>query len=223
VKRIVRTLPVLAALPLVVAYGLLEGFWTNRWHHSHDVERAAARLREVPLQIGDWNGEALELDVRQVARAEIEGYLMRRYVHAPTGTAVSVLLVCGRPGPVALHPPEVCYGGAGFTLVDPPTRNAFQPAASGKAATFWSATFEKAEAARPERLALYWAWNATGDWTAADEPRLQFARSPALYKLYVMRQVHDGENTAAANLGGTFLQLFLVELEKALFSRRDEG
>ena len=41
-----------------------------------------------------------------------------------------------------------------------------------------------------EHLRIFWAWRAPGGgWAAPGNPRLTFARSPALYKLYVIRQM----------------------------------
>src|SRR5437870_1212645 len=108
-----RTLPVLTALPLLVGFGVFEGLWTNRWGWSHEVERATERLAAVPRTIGEWHGHDEILDARQVKQAEMSGYVMRRYVHQRTGAALTVLLVCGRPGPTCVHSPDVCYRGAG--------------------------------------------------------------------------------------------------------------
>src|SRR4051794_15054151 len=117
-----RLLPVLTAMLLVAAYGIAEGVWTNRWSSADATERAAARLADVPRTVGAWEGTDAPLDPRQVVQAELVGYTMRRYVHRETGASVSVLLVCGRPGPISAHTPEMCYPGAGFAAVAPPER-----------------------------------------------------------------------------------------------------
>src|SRR5437016_5872335 len=111
-----RILPILTALALIVAFGCAEGEWTNRWSSSDATEKAAARLSDIPATIGAWDGHDTPLDPRQVAQAEMAGYLMRRYVHRPTGEAVSVLLVCGRPGPTSVHTPEICFPASGYNL-----------------------------------------------------------------------------------------------------------
>src|SRR5436305_1973967 len=115
-----RLLPLISAVPVVLAFGTAEALWTNRRAAADTSAAAAERLGGLPLSVGDWQGQALELDPRQISKAGISGYLMRQYVHRPTGNAVTVLLLCGRPGPIAVHPPDVCYGGAGFATVAPP-------------------------------------------------------------------------------------------------------
>src|SRR4051794_25685739 len=95
-----RCVPLLTVLTVVVLSGIVHGLWTDRWVPGEEPERAAARLADVPLTLGDWDGRAGQLDARHVEVAELSGYLLREYVHRRTGNVVSVLLVCGRPGPV---------------------------------------------------------------------------------------------------------------------------
>ena len=88
----------------------------DRWNQSEVVVRAAARCADVPRTIGDWEGADQQLDSRQIALAKIYGYVMRRYVHRKSSDAVTVMLVCGRPGPIAVHTPDICFQGGGFAM-----------------------------------------------------------------------------------------------------------
>jgi hypothetical protein len=114
-----RTFLLCTALLLVVAYGLLAGHWTNRWQSSAELERATARLRAIPSVIGDWHGEDQQMDPKAEQIAGIDGYVMRHYQHKDPREAVTLLIVCGRPGPVALHPPTVCFETQGYVAVRP--------------------------------------------------------------------------------------------------------
>jgi Protein of unknown function (DUF3485) len=109
-----RALPIATAPALVIAAGLVRGQWTRRWATSHAVEVALARLERVPVTLGNWRGRSLELDREQLTTAEIAGSIARRYENRRTGATVTVLLVCGRPGPISVHSPDICYPGAGF-------------------------------------------------------------------------------------------------------------
>src|SRR5438045_1400994 len=95
---------VAAGLVLVMAAGVVHGLWTNRWSDHAVLEAAGARLREVPRGIGDWTGEDQEIDPDRLARAEAAGSLLRTYT-GPDGQKVSVVLLCGRFGPLAVHTP----------------------------------------------------------------------------------------------------------------------
>jgi hypothetical protein len=207
-----QALPALFGLALLMPYGVAEGLWTNRWHVSAGLERATARLAQLPHRVGDWEGRDQELDPRQVARAEMSGYLMRRYTHGPTGAEVSILLVCGRPGPTALHSPDVCYAGAGYAAAQPPARHEI---AAGAGDTLWVGDFRKPGPA-PEPLRIYWAWNGAGAWQAPDSPRVQFAHYPALYKLYVIRDLAHDE-PIAEDVSQQFLREFLPVAQRVLF------
>src|SRR4051812_35665079 len=111
-----RCLPAIAAALLLLGFGVAEGKWTNRWHQSHAAEDAGRRLAEIPLTLGEWQGTSGELDPRQAVKAELSGSILRQYTHKSNGTTLTVLLVCGRPGPVSVHTPDVCFAGSGFTM-----------------------------------------------------------------------------------------------------------
>src|SRR4051794_41847552 len=54
------------------------------------------------------------MDARHLDAVGVVGHLSRRYVNRRTGDAVLVLLLCGKPGDVAVHTPDVCYEAAGY-------------------------------------------------------------------------------------------------------------
>jgi hypothetical protein len=209
-----RFLPLIIAVMLVVAYGIAEGMWTNRWIRSAALEQATARLSQVPRVIGDWEGTDHELDPRQVAQAEMSGYVLRQYVHKSTGASVRVMLVCGRAGPTSLHSPQACYPGIGYRPTAEPKRQGF---GAGKKDDFWVAQFQK-EGTSPETLRIFWSWNGAGKWHAADSPRVHFARHAALYKLYVIRSLARGDEGLNDDPAAEFLNQFLPVAQRALFA-----
>jgi Protein of unknown function (DUF3485) len=211
-----RLLPIFLTLPLVVAFGIGEGLWTNRWGWSDGTERAAARLAGVPRTLGDWQGQDEQLDARQIARAEMVGYVLRRYVNRRTGAQLSVLLVCGRPGPTSVHTPEVCFPGAGYALAAPAERQDIALEGQPLTAQLWRGQFQKGGAV-PDAVRIYWGWTANGDWSAPDHPRVTFASARALYKLYVTRSLSRPDEPLAEDPSGDFLRAFLPELRQCLF------
>jgi hypothetical protein len=130
---------------------------------------------------------------------------------------VEVILVCGRPGPIAVHTPDVCLRGNGHSLV----------AATAKyttaSAEFWTAKFRNDDAAVPGSLRMLWSWNAGEGWKASASPRLEFARHPALYKLYMARQLATVDEPLEKDPSIELLPLLLPALQQALFPETRRG
>lgn len=210
-----RLLPLIVAVFALVAAGVAHGLRTDRWGAKADVKAAAARLDDVPLKVGEWEGRPTEVDARQLAVAEAEGHLSRTYVNRRTGAEVSVVVLCGRPGPLSLHSPEVCYGGAGFGMTGDRSTVPLTGEGSPPAELF-NARFVKPGVA-PETLNVFWAWKASdGNWAANADPRLTYVRSTVLYKLYLVRRLARPDEDLSKDPCPDFLRAFLPELEKRL-------
>jgi hypothetical protein len=204
-------------LIVVTASGVAHGLWSGRWNVLDGPERAAARLAQIPMTVGDWDGKAGELDGRQMQVADLSGALVCEFVNRRTGSVVSCLLVCGRPGPVSVHIPEVCYAGVGFE----PTGTRIRlrnPSLAG--AEFWVCDFQKPHAVSADRMRIFYAWSTKGDWSAPESSRLAFFREPALYKLYVTRKMLQAEEPLEDDAVVDFLKVFLPQLQKCLFALR---
>ena len=216
-------LVVLAACVVFVCSGLVHGWWTDRWQTAQAVVATAAKLEQVPMTIGPWRGRTLALDQDDMARAGYAGSLWRLYEHEPTGAVVSVLLVCGRPGPVSVHTPDACYGGAGFTMLDEPARIVIRPPALSRPAEFWQTRFAAKNAALEKQLRICWSWNADGSWHAAEHPRRAFSHLPVLVKLYVVSEVPLADaGRKQDDVCAEFTSLLLPELEKLFPKMQDE-
>ncbi|HEY8505405.1 MAG TPA: exosortase-associated EpsI family protein [Gemmataceae bacterium] len=202
-----RIVFVTAAAAALAGAGIVHGLYTGRWGPSPDLRAAAGRLADVPSEVGGWRGEDLPADPAQMEIAEVTGHLFRRYTNAITREEVNVLIVCGLPGPVSLHPPDVCYRGVGYQMASKEVRRV----AGGE---FWSGEFVKPGPA-PVGLRIYWAWSPTGAaWSAPDgDPRARFLGEPWLYKMYVIcPRTPAGAEDPARN----FLEVMLPELAKVL-------
>jgi|SRR5579875_2965830 hypothetical protein len=200
----------LGSIALVVC-GIVHGYWTDRWAPPVQVTQAAERLDTIPLALGEWDGEVLEVKPGEAGQG-VAGCIRRRYFHRQTGAAISLFLVCGRPGPVSIHTPEVCYGANGF-LVTPPVR--YELSGGGD---LWKADATRTNATEETRLRLYWGWNDGSAWKAVDDPRVQFARRPVLHKLYVVRELSAGNDPSSGEPCEEFLQVLLPVLQRTLFS-----
>jgi hypothetical protein len=205
----------LFVLVVVIGSGVGHGIWAGRWKASDAPERAAARLAQVPKTFGSWVGEDQELDARQIHVADITGYLSRQYVDQRTGNVVSLLIVCGRPGPVSVHTPDVCYRGIGYGQSGPKERG---KVASMEDAEYFALRLSKQRAAMPQSLRILYTWGVNGKWSAPDNPRMTFFRAPALYKVYVIRELPKPDEPLEGDPTLEFLAALLPRIQKTLFA-----
>jgi hypothetical protein len=210
----------LVGIAVVIASGVAQGLWTDRWTLSSEPEVSAAKLAKVKTTLGDWDmAKEFPLDPREQANAGIAGYLVRTYFDNRTRSEVQICLVCGRPGHISVHTPDVCFAGAGYEFTGPPERKTDlgQPGSA-----FFMAQCTKQGSILPENYRIYWAWNAGGHWQAPDNPRLTFARYKALFKLYVIEKLPASTVAGVSDPGHKdpavdFLGQLLPELNRSLF------
>ena len=176
---------VLAAV-LILGAGYVHGTISQRWQPSEVLSVAAKRLQHLPPSMGDWESKDVEMNQKHLQVAEVEGYVSRQYYHRKTGERLTMLLIVGKPGPVAVHSPDVCYEGAGYKMG---TRSNQVVTVGDTSHFFWTARFTKD--IQPAPLQITWAWSDGGRWLAPDYPRLIFYRSSKLYKWYLIREVMD--------------------------------
>jgi hypothetical protein len=192
----------------------------DRFGWRDEPRRSVEKLKGIPNKIGDWVGAETPADENLLAKAGAQGWLLRNYRNTFTNKEVSVMLLCGRPRLIAVHAPEVCYGGAGYRLDGEREVRTFSVTTNS---AFFMAYFSKQEAVVADRLQIYWGWamggeGASGEWKAPKMPRVDFRRAPALYKLYVQRRVLEGEPAGAKDACAEFLDVFLPEVTKKLFA-----
>jgi hypothetical protein len=173
-----------------------------------DVKAAAARLDGIPTQVGDWRGEELPTDERQMAVAEADGWVSRRYTNQSTGESVSVLILCGRPGPLGCHTPDICYRGQGFLMTGGQHRRTLPISTEGEPAEAWTGRFRRQYPTLAE-IEVSWAWGTAGRWRAPDDPHLAFAGGGVVYKLYVSRPLPPGDAAGGPDPTESFLREFL--------------
>jgi hypothetical protein len=77
--------------------------------------------------------------------------------------------------------------------------------------------FIRNEGAATEYIHMCWSYAFNGTWTLPQNPRVAWARRPAVYKLYVFRQSAGADAPLAEEPLVPFLQAYLPELQKTLF------
>jgi len=208
-----RMAPVFTAIVAALACGVVHGLWTDRWGLSAEPAASAARLAQVSLNLPEWEKQDTAGD-RKLAR-DMAGHLYYRFVHRRSGKVVTVFLVCDRPGPISIHTPPDCYGAGGYEVQTQKRWTAKLD--DGSQATFWTARFQKERSAESTNLRIFWGWNAAGKWEAADSPRTLYARYPALFKMYFIRELASPDEPLDGEPCVELMRQLLPQVQQALF------
>ena len=198
----------LFAISLVGLGGWLHGELANRWGVGTDVIALGERLRQVPLELGSWRSHGDDdLSATTLSLLECKGYLNRAYVHQGTGEVVSVAVMFGPKGPIAVHTPEVCYSSRDVQPNE--KREAVPMDYDGEENHFWKLSFSK-NTLDKGKLSVMYAWSDGGAWQASEAPR--FWRTNYLYKIQTATQ-GLGVKDSSTN---EFFRAFLPELRKQM-------
>jgi len=183
----------LIAIAFVIAgvSGWAHGLFIDRWGIPADVRAVTDQVENLSLEIDGWTaGSPRQLDDRTRKAAGAEGYFSRGYTHDATGATVHVTILCGRPGPISNHNPEVCFVNSGMRQLDDTAPATIVSSGSDSSETGGSADFIVADYRPPPseggpEIKTFWAWSPDGrSWSAPEEPRITFAYQPYLYRLY---------------------------------------
>ncbi len=208
-----RILVLSAAVLLIIGAAIFQGSIEGRWGSrgaSEAVQAFAARLDNIPENIGDWEGKDVAVDPQVLEVSGAVGALSRVYTNRyRPDEQVSIYLMCANRRAVSTHTPDKCYAAAGFKATDYPqpyhlaaesmaggaktdqnkaaeTEDADGDKATGEVALLNSA-FVKETPQGVERLRVFWAWSKDGDWIAPEgDSRWALQGGDAWYKLYII-------------------------------------
>jgi hypothetical protein len=226
-----KPISIIVAIVSIVGAGVFDGIRMNRWTPSTELRDAIVNIPTLPLTIGDWVGKDEPMSENEVRKLKAKGMdvtMTRTYTNSRTGEVVSMLIVCGRTGPVAAHTPQACYGLSGFDSPAPAREFSIAGAAEsdsdgaskGSKSSFMWIDFAKPGGLDDSALRIYFSWaDASRSWRAVQDPRREFALSPILYKMYV---VEPGRHAAAPTLSDPaprFISQVIPQFEKAVFDR----
>ncbi len=209
-----------AVIALTALSGVVDGRMTNRWGVPPDFGATAGRIAAVPAQFGDWQLRVEEkFDPVQIKMLECgDRCFSRMYINTSTGDQVSVALIAGRPGPIAVHTPEICYSSRNYSMESSPLSVKVRPDSLPEE-TFWKLEFRRRDLERT-RLHVAYAWNTGDGWRAFTRPRWQTAGKPLLYKLQLASEsAREGEVDPCSR----FLSEFLPVLDQVIFSTNESA
>jgi hypothetical protein len=142
-------------------------------------QKLAQNLTGFPKKLGDWecvSEEALKPEVERTLRCY--GYLNRVYWNSQTGTRVTLAILYGPRGPMAVHTPEICYSSRGRIPDGEPREQAPRGAVSGN--SFWRLGF-KLPRSESSDIDVWYAWSDGSEWIASSYPR--YWTTDSLFKI----------------------------------------
>jgi hypothetical protein len=214
----------LSAVLLLVLNGALHGLLTQRWGGLTEAaaEAAADRLRDVPLQVGSWDGHFVETEATTMPEEMVGHNVSIRYVHRVTGDVVLVYLACGPKASIVGHTPLECYPANGYRTSVPQDRVGPLPELGPNAPDLLAATFSHGQPPAVTHVRVFWCWRTpTGRWQAPDNPRRTFRASSLLYKCYVIRQPVSPAEPLSKDACMALFKDLVPELDRVLTAAPD--
>jgi hypothetical protein len=207
------------------AVGEVHGKITNRYGLRPDVELAGKRLEQMPTEFGDWKLERNDGLSKQTKRIlECTGSLSQVYHNTKTDDIVTVAVMLGPSGPIAVHTPEICYSSREFKITN--ERKKWQLPAKASQGTvaaeatarpstdeFWDLRLQSNKV-NGSALRVLYAWTNNQQWQAADMPRFSYAGSPYLYKIQLAGSppLDENQRDACAEFLTEFLPILRAHM-----------
>ena len=190
----------------VAAYS---GTLTGRWIHFRGYGDAQKLLRELPLQIEDWEAEKEGTLVSgDVSMLEIEnGYVTRVYKNTNSQQFVNFTMMVGKTGKISVHTPEICFGGKNYdkentrTVVTIPIADQRGDENGPIEDSFWKVNFVS-KSSQKGTISFYYGISVGKAWEAHEDPRSVFRRYRYAYKL---------QAEAVADENSDVLKQFLID------------
>ncbi|HEX5103289.1 MAG TPA: exosortase-associated EpsI family protein [Pirellulaceae bacterium] len=210
--------PVIAVYVLLCAGTLAGGLVQRRSSFGITpqqlLDQAAHQLaRPLPERFGEWRLlQETELEERVADMLRCPAYVNRVYVHDRTGDRVSVIVLVGPSGPIAVHTPEICYSSRDFKIIServPVSLDANQQPDQ----TFWEVGFESNDLSAAKMRVLY-AWSDGSRWNASQQPRWEYGSLPYLYKIQIAGP--ESEPGSEFDPCHDFLAQFINQLDQHL-------
>ena len=199
----------LLATALTIVSGLAFGWLDARWADTPDMAAIGNKLDDLPERCGDWSlVEQQELDENARKLLRCYGDTVRVYVNANSGSRLTVAVLLGPRGPIAVHTPEICYSGQGVQQDAP--RQRVEISSGDVEHQLWQTNFLSKVDGQPE-LEVFYAWSDGGPWQAAEQPR--YWLTDRLYKIQLAGPpTPDGQPSESLQ----FLETFLPQLQPQL-------
>ena len=139
---------------------------------------AADNLRTMPKQLGDWQMTE-EMDMGELTEEMLEcaGHVTRRYVNRKSGARITMFIIVGPPGPIAVHTPEICFSSRDYEKYEQKRTQASFDSDEAEPHLLWQTAF-RSKRITTDILDVYYAWSTGGTWQASRECSFPVWRRP---------------------------------------------
>ena len=215
--------PLAVVLVALVASTVIQGRLADRWPfaeaRTEKLGDFTQRLRALPNDpIGNWEGEPVEIDLKEFKASNCDYAISRIYRNQITGAQVSAYLVSGTARHVTIHTPDWCYRGAGFEMQGDPFAHTIS-AKGVEQADFITTTFRKEDSMGSTQLRIFWGYTEDGNWRGPRYPKPEYAGRPALYKLYLITDVGNASELPENSPAVAFAEEYLPFVNHYLFNQ----
>ena len=204
---------VAVVLALLVVSGAVRSWQAGRVSTMLAVGRKSPfPLSTIPLTLGDWKGEATDLDPQIVRGTGSTDLITRHYVNSRTGVGIDLIVLYGPTSDMFIHSPEACYPKAGFQRTEGPVEHAVATPPGSKV-PYRSGVYRKGEGGPSDMQEVYFTWWYDGHWSTSVSSPKASERIPGMYKIQVSRQVRPRERRDLDNPTESFLGDLTAEME----------
>ena len=204
-----RRKPLIVVIVLLITSAVVHGSIDGRWSPKQDLVAQGKKLSELPETAGDWIfNQVLELDENALRILQCHGWEQREYVHQATGQVITVAVMLGPRGPMAVHTPEVCFDSVGTNQTRDRRPESITTARQDH--QLWSVEFANKDSG-DNRFESWYGWSDGGKFHASKLPRVWM--SNYLYKIQLSGPVGNGADQPIQNFLGEFLPQLEILLE----------
>jgi hypothetical protein len=104
--------------------------------------------------------------------------------------------------------------------VEPPAKHLAPGGEKKTERELWKGSFAKQDALVPLKMRVFWTWRADNRWTVSNNPRMEFARQPVLYKMYITHEMPGFDERQDDAMCAEFMDVLFPELDRFLSTQR---
>ncbi len=187
INSLIVGLVVVAVLTLSMTFvaGANWGRWGN---FTKRMQEAGKSLQTIPREFGEWEASGEDEKIGQAAadQLELSNYVIRRYKNKHSDENVAMIMMVGPSGRLAIHTPQVCFGGRNYKIDSGPTPIVFPYQTKDgleEKDTFSKIVFKNLSINGGAKI-FYYAMSAGGPWLPIKaNARAEFQKYRFMYKI----------------------------------------